>query len=88
MVAKELPFEAACTINLHDSDYTDDSSTKVAYNSALVDLLIDEVYLEFFGGDQITYHTITIEELTDGTVVALLRLYYVEEDEDVDEDED
>ena len=74
IVAKELPFHSACTVTLQDA-----KGAKVAYNSALVDLLVEDYWLEFFeGSHQRLFTDITIETLTNQTTAAFIRIFYTD----------
>ncbi len=75
--AKRLPFDAACRVSLNDN-----GGDKIAYNSALVDLLVEELDIDFFSEfktDQMNIHKISFHSLTNGTPVALIRVYFVDE---------
>lgn len=76
IVAKELPFHSACTVTLQDAKGT--KGAKVAYNSALVDLLVEDYWLEFFEGSQRLFTDITIETLTNQTTAAFIRIFYTD----------
>lgn len=71
MVAKKLPFNAACTVAL-DCNRKD---AKIAYNSAMVDLLTEEMDLDFEGTDHEDFYDIAIKQPWGRPPVALIRVY-------------
>lgn len=74
IAAKRLPFTGACAVTL-----TNAGGNKFAYNSALVDLLVETMQPDFFGRDRRLFHDIDVDRLTDGTIAAFIRVYYVDE---------
>lgn len=70
MVAKKLPFEAACPVLLKG-----DNEAKIAYNSGVVALLTQMFGLNFADHTSMSFSNITIDKLEDGTPVALIPIY-------------
>lgn len=77
LVAKALPFDAACLVTLKD-----DRGAKIAYDPVLLRWLQTE--LDIFADWPLSwsFHDITIDKLTDATTVALVRIFYWVKEED------
>ena len=78
MIAKKLPYEAACQVSLKG-----ENEAKIGYNTGMVALLTQLFDLNFTGHTSMSFSDIDIETLEHGTPVALVRVYnkYPVEDE-------
>ena len=70
MVAKKLPYEAACSVLLKGED-----EAKIAYNTGMVALPAQMFGLNFTNHTSMSFSDSDIETLEDGTTVALIPIY-------------
>lgn len=69
MVAEKLPYKAAIPVSLKD-----DYGAKIGYNSGMVALLTEVFNLSFENHVSMSFSDITLDQLEDGTPVALISI--------------